>query len=74
MTLEETWNLVESLNEDANQKSKDIWCCDVDEAIRYQARCFRENVLSLDPVQQNIIQYWIDHDDEFQDYFKCLSA
>lgn len=73
MTLEEAWNLIELLNDDANQKSKNFWNSDISEAVRYQAVCFKENFLRLDKAQQNSIQYWIDNDDEFQDYFKCLS-
>lgn len=75
MTLEQAWNLLESLNDDANQKSKDLWRLDnVSAAIHYQSVCFKKNFLELDNNQQQLIQYWISKDDEFQDYFKCLSG
>lgn len=74
MTLENAWNLLESLNDDANKKSKDIWNSDVDEAIRYQSSCFRENFLRLDKHQQKLIIGFIKTDDEFRDYFECLSS
>jgi hypothetical protein len=75
MTLEQAWHLLELLNEDANQKSKDLWTSDnITAAIRYQSTCFRKNLLELDNNQQQLIQHWIDKDDEFQDYFKCLSG
>lgn len=73
MTLREAWNLLELLNDNANEKSKHLWSSNINEAIKYQSRCFRENILALDKSQQDQIQYWINNDDEFQDYFKCLS-
>jgi hypothetical protein len=74
MTLEQAWNLVESLSDDANQQSKNLWLSnDLGTAIRYQTMCFNKNFLKLDDAQQQIIRYWISNDDEFQDYFKCLS-
>ena len=75
MTLEQAWYLLESLNDDANQKSKDHWLTsDFANASRYQSACFRKSFLELDKNKQELIQYWIDTDDEFQDYFKCLSG
>ena len=75
MTLEEAWNLLESLNVDANQQAKDLWISnDFNKAIQYQSSCFRKSFLKLDNNQQQLIQYWISTDDEFQDYFKCLSG
>jgi hypothetical protein len=75
MTLEHAWIIVESLNDDANQKAKDFWRSDnIDTAVRYQADYFRKNFEELDKVQRDLIQHWINIDDEFQDYFKCLSA
>jgi hypothetical protein len=75
MTLEQAWHLLELLNEDANQKSKDLWTSDnITAAIHYQSACFRKNLLELDNNQQQLIQHWINHDDEFQDYFKCLAG
>ena len=75
MTLEHAWIILESLNDDANQKAKDFWLSDnINKAICYQSACFRENFLKLDNNQRKLIQYWITKDDEFQDYFKCLSG
>lgn len=73
MTLEQAWYLLESLNDEANQKSKDQWCADdFANASRYQTACFRKSFLELDNNQQQLIQHWVETDDEFQDYFKCL--
>ena len=75
MTLEQAWHLLELLNEDANQKSKDLWLsADFNKAVCYQSFCFKKNLLELDETRQKSIQYWIEHDDEFLDYFKCLSG
>lgn len=73
MMLETAWNLLESLNDDANQKSKDVWKSDANLAVRYQAERFKENFLALDKIHQDVILYWINHDDELLDYFECLS-
>jgi hypothetical protein len=74
MTLEQAWNLLESLNDDANQKSKSIWLSnDISKAIRFQSSYFKHSLLELDNDKQQMIQYWIEKDDEFKDYFKCLS-
>jgi hypothetical protein len=75
MTLEQAWNLLELLNDDANQKSKDLWqSADIIAAIHHQSGCFKKNFLELENAQQQLIQYWILKDDEFQDYFRCLSG
>jgi len=75
MTLEQAWHLLELLNDDANQQSKDLWLsADLAKATRHQSACFRKSFLELDKNQQQLIQYWIEKDDEFQDYFKCLFA
>jgi len=75
MTLEQAWNLLEFLNEEANRQSKNLWLSyDTNKAIRYQSACFRKNLLELDNDKQQMVQYWIENDDEFQDYFKCLSS
>jgi hypothetical protein len=73
MTLEQAWNLLGALNDDANHQSKDLWVSeDIAKATRYQSSCFKRNLLALDNNQQQLIQFWIENDDEFQDYFKCL--
>jgi hypothetical protein len=75
ISLEEAWNLLESLNDDANQKTRDLWdSANEQAAIRQQSECFRNNFLNLDNDKQQAIRYWINKDDEFQDYFKCLSG
>lgn len=75
ISLQTAWNILESLNEDANQKTKNIWNFkDEQDAIQQQSTCFRNNFLNLDDGQQTAILYWLNHDDEFQDYFKCLSG
>jgi hypothetical protein len=75
MTLEQAWNLIEHLNYDANRRSKDLWLSyKFSEAVSFQAACFRKNFLDLDKTHQELIQHWINTDDEFQDYFKCLSG
>jgi hypothetical protein len=75
ITLQTAWSILESLNENANQKTKDIWNFkDEQDAIQQQSACFRNNFLNLDSMQQTAILYWLNNDDEFQDYFKCLSG
>jgi len=75
MTLEQAWHLLELLNENANQKSKDFWLsADFNKAVCYQSSCFKKNLLELDETRQKSIQYWIENDDEFLDYFKCLAG
>jgi hypothetical protein len=75
MTLKQAWNLIESLNYSANQQASELWLANnITEAISYQSACFRQKCLELDSSQQQLVQYWINHDDEFQDYFKCLSG
>lgn len=75
ISLEEAWILLESLNDVANQKTQHIWnSIDLKKAIRQQSDCFKDIFLNLDKDQQQAIYYWIEHDDEFRDYFKCLSG
>jgi len=75
MTLEQAWNLLESLNDSANQQASELWLANnLAEAISYQSACFRKKCLELDATQQQLVQHWISNDDEFQDYFKCLSG
>ena len=75
MTLEQAWNLLELLNEDANRQASDLWSTnEIIKAIQFQSLCFKKGFLALDNNQQQMIQYWIENDDEFQDYFKCLSG
>jgi hypothetical protein len=75
ITLQTAWNILGSLNEDANQKTKDIWNFkDEQDAIQQQSACFRNNFLNLDIGHRTAILYWLNNDDEFQDYFKCLSG
>ncbi len=75
MTLEQAWNLLGLLNEDANHQAKAFWLSnDISAAIRYQSACFRKNLSELDKDKQQLIRDWIKNDDEFQDYFKCLSG
>lgn len=73
MTLEEAWNIIDLLNDNSNKESKNVWLTgDINLAVKYQSFCFRKNFLELDKHQQELIQHWINTDDEFQDYFKCL--
>lgn len=75
MTLQEIWNLVESLNDTAKEKAKDLWLSDdIDSAISYQTECFKDAFLKLEQVQQQAIIQWAKKDDEFQDYIKCLAG
>lgn len=75
MTLEQAWNLIESLNDDANEKSKNLWLSkDVDVAIRYQSEYFKNNFLDMGYDQKQEIIHWIKNDEEFQDYVKCLAG
>jgi hypothetical protein len=75
ISLQDAWNLLESLNEDANQKTKDSWNSkDEQDAIQQQSACFRNSILNLDSYHRTAILYWLNNDDEFQDYFKCLSG
>jgi len=74
MTLENAWAVLEILNEGANNRSKDLWMsADIDKAISFQIECFRTGFSDLDKIQQQQIQRWIEEDEEFRDYFECLS-
>jgi hypothetical protein len=74
ISLEDAWDLLESLNHDANQKTRDLWnSVNHQEAILQQSAFFRNSFLNLDKDKQQAICYWI-NDDEFRDYFKCLSG
>lgn len=73
MNLEEAWKITETLNDIANQTSDSVWNTDVEEAILYQSICFRKEFLELDISKQELICYWINKDDEFQDYFNSIS-
>lgn len=73
MKLEEAWNLVESLNEDANQKSKNLWNSNnIKEAIDFQTTCFKKNFLQLDNDVKQELVHWMRNDDEFLDYIECF--
>lgn len=75
ISLQTAWDILESLNEDANLKTKDIWNVkNEQDAIQQQSACFRNNFANLDNSQRTAILYWLTNDDEFQDYFKCLSG
>jgi hypothetical protein len=75
ITLEEAWKILESLNDDANQCAKSIWeSGNEKEAILKQSFYFRDIFLNLNNELRQLIVYWVEHDDEFQDYFKCLSG
>jgi hypothetical protein len=75
MTLEEAWKLLESLNEDANNQSHKFWMSDnIKAAIHYQTNCFRNNFFKLTNDQQHMLIYWLNRDDEFKDYVKCLAG
>lgn len=70
ISLQETWNLIETLNDQANQQT--CWK-DIEQAISSQAEYFKNSVKQLDNDKQIAIKYWLQHDDEFCDYFNCLS-
>lgn len=73
MNLDEAWKITETLNNNANQESSGVWECDIEEAILYQSACFRKKFLELDINKQELICYWINKDNEFQDYFNSVS-
>ena len=70
ISLQETWILVETLNDQANQQTS--WK-DVEQAILIQSEYFKNSITQLDNDNQLAIKYWLQHDDEFCDYFNCLS-
>jgi hypothetical protein len=75
ISLEQAWHILDCLNDLANQQTKDLWnASNQQEAIYQQSICFRNNFLNLDKSEQQAIRHWIINDDEFQDYFKCLSG
>lgn len=72
--LQTAWNLTESINEKANLQTYNAWTIkNYQNAVDLQAECFRNAFLDLAKQQQQDILYWYHNDDEFQDYFKCLS-
>ena len=70
ISLQETWILVETLNDQANQQTS--WK-DIEQAILNQSEYFKNSVQQLDNDSQLAIKYWLQQDDEFYDYFNCLS-
>lgn len=75
ITLHEAWNLLDSLNDDANCKVTSFWnSLDWQQAMLNQSFHFKNNFLNLDDFQKQSIIFWIKHDDEFKDYFECLSG
>lgn len=74
ITLHEAWNLLDSLNDDANSKATSFWnSIDWQQAMLQQTFHFKNNFLNLDNFQKQSILFWIKNDDEFRDYFECLS-
>lgn len=74
MELEQTWNLIELLNDDANSQCKNLWKYgQINDAVCKQTQCFRENLSNLNNEQLDSIKYWLQRDTEFCDYFNCLS-
>jgi hypothetical protein len=73
MTLQQSWMLLDYLNDKANRISEDIWSTnDINSAILHQTECLRNFFLELNDTQKQSIQYWIIRDDEFLDYVECL--
>lgn len=70
ISLQETWILVETLNDQANQQTS--WK-DIEQAILIQSDYFKNSVQQLDDDSQLAIKYWLQQDDEFHDYFNCVS-
>lgn len=70
ISLQETWILVETLNDQANRQTS--WK-DIEQAILIQSEYFKNSVNELDNDHRLAIKYWLQHDDEFCDYFNCLS-
>lgn len=75
ISLQDTIVLLENINEDANNETQQFWgdFCQ-SKAISKQAEYFKKGILDLDIPSKKSIIYWYSHDDEFQDYFKCLSS
>lgn len=86
-TLDEIWDLVESLNNEAHNDAWDSWVQadeaetsdDEDADPEYlrelasdeQAEYFRNSVADLDPEDRAAIQHWIANDDTFSEQFRC---
>ena len=70
INLQAVWKLVETLNDQANRQTS--WE-DIDQAILTQSQYFKDSVKQLDNDSQLAIKYWLQQDDEFYDYFNCLS-
>ena len=72
--LQTAWNLIESINENANRRTHNDWTVqNYLKAIELQSECFRNLILELSTQQKKGILHWYNTDDEFKDYFKCLS-
>lgn len=73
LTLNQTWQLLYSINEKANLS---VWTNNqidsIHDAVNLQSTVFRNCYFQLDNEQQKSICFWLEKDDEFQDFFKCL--
>jgi hypothetical protein len=86
-TLEEAWNIIEGMNDDAHNESWDMWIkadelseseeeTDWDkseelkeEASLQQSEYFRDFYYELDEQEQEVVKYWLNHDEDFREQF-----
>jgi hypothetical protein len=80
-TLEEAQEIVERLNDDAHEQAWDSWAAadreDDQEAAEEmredasseQAEYFRDGWYELDLDDQDLVQYWLDNDEDFREQF-----
>jgi hypothetical protein len=80
-TLEEAQEIVERLNDDAHEQAWDAWTAADDEqdweaaeemredASIEQAEYFRDFWYELDTDDQELVKYWLDHDEDFREQF-----
>jgi hypothetical protein len=83
-TLEQVYEIVETLNEEAHQDAWDSWMSadeaeqnDSDlaeelreEASQEQATYFREGFYHLDDSDRDAVIHWLKHDDDFAEQFR----
>ncbi len=84
-TLEQAWDIIETLNRDAYDYSLDWWL-EADEvqdngddelaedlrcsASEEQAEYFRDSYDDLTEEDKEVIKYWIQHDKDFREQFQ----
>lgn len=81
-TLDQTYELVENLNEEAHQEAWDLWTQADDEddyevaeelredASMFQSNAFREQFYRLSETDRSSVMHWLKEDKDFAEQFR----